>query len=106
MTGFASDGLARNFLAGQWREGDGGQRLAVEDPATLDTVADAALAGEQTLARALETARACFERGDLADMRPAARVAMLHRIAREIRAIADEGGLFRGDRLRVRRLRL
>ncbi|PSL15103.1 aldehyde dehydrogenase (NAD+) [Shimia abyssi] len=86
-----SDGLARNFLAGAWVEGDGGARIAVEDPGTEEHFADCALAGEATLAKALEAARVSFERGDLADMQPSARSRMMVRVASEIRAIADEG---------------
>jgi aldehyde dehydrogenase (NAD+) len=91
MSGFPKDGLARNFLAGRWAEGDGGAFITIEDPGTQEHLADCACAQEQSLARALEAARASFERGDLADMRPANRAALLRRIAVEIRAVADEG---------------
>ncbi|MFW8595177.1 aldehyde dehydrogenase family protein [Cribrihabitans neustonicus] len=93
MSGFLSDGLARNFLAGQWAEGDAGRRIAVADPGTETHVADCALAGEESLARALEAARASFERGDLSAMRPAARGRMMQRVAAEIRGIAAEGAV-------------
>ena len=86
-----TDGLTRNFLAGAWVEGDAGASLAVIDPATEDQVADCAVAGEDTLAQALQAGRASFERGDLADMQPSARGQLLLRIASEIRALADEG---------------
>ncbi|ATG45499.1 aldehyde dehydrogenase (plasmid) [Phaeobacter piscinae] len=91
MSDFLRDGLARNYLAGSWVEGDGGARLAVEDPGTAQDFADAAMAGEATLARALEAARASYERGDLADLQPSARGRLLLRVAREIRAIKAEG---------------
>jgi aldehyde dehydrogenase (NAD+) len=91
VSGFQQDGLARNFLAGRWTEGDGGKFIAIEDPGTQEHLADCACAQEQSLARALEAARASFERGDLAGMRPADRAALLRRIAVEIRAVADEG---------------
>jgi aldehyde dehydrogenase (NAD+) len=92
VSALIADGLARNFLAGDWVEGDGSARLAVEDPATEETVADCALAGEATLARALDAARASFDRGDLADMRPRDRATLLRRIAEEIRGLKTEGG--------------
>ncbi|MFS4583515.1 aldehyde dehydrogenase family protein [Phaeobacter sp. C3_T13_0] len=91
MSEFLSDGLARNYVAGSWAEGDRGAVIAVEDPGTAEHFADAAQAGEVTLANALESARQSFERGDLADMQPSARGRMLLRVAREIRAIAAEG---------------
>lgn len=87
------DGLVRNYLAGQWVEGDAGARMAVEDPGNLDHVGDCAIASDDSLQRALDAARACADRGDLADMAPAARGQMMLRIASEIRAIADEGAM-------------
>lgn len=91
MSEFFKDGLARNFVAGDWVEGDEGARISVEDPGLETPVGDCALAGEASLAKALEGARQSFERGDLADMAPAARGRLMLRIAQEIRAIADEG---------------
>lgn len=91
MNAFIADGLARNFVAGEWVEGDGGAMIAVTDPGSEEHVADCAQAGEQSLARALDTARASFERGDLADLKPAARVRLMLRIACEIRRLAVEG---------------
>ncbi|MGB3146842.1 MAG: aldehyde dehydrogenase family protein [Paracoccaceae bacterium] len=91
MSDLLKDGLARNFVAGQWREGDGGACLAVEDPATEETVADCALAGEASLGAALEAARASADRGDLADMLPRDRATLLRRIAGEIRALKPDG---------------
>ncbi|MQY43861.1 aldehyde dehydrogenase family protein [Epibacterium sp. SM1969] len=93
MSDFLKDGLARNYLAGSWVEGDAGAHLAVEDPGNLDHVADCAKAGEETLAHALNAARTSFERGDLADMAPSERARLMLRIAGEIRNIADEGAL-------------
>jgi len=91
MTGFVRDGLARNYLAGAWVEGDGGAKIAVEDPGLAEHLADCAQAGEATLAKALEAARASVERGDLANMQPSARGRLLLGVAREIRGIAAEG---------------
>lgn len=91
MTDFLKDGLVRNYLAGSWVEGDQGAALAVEDPGNLDHVADCAQAGEASLAQALEAARTSFDRGDLADLRPADRGRLMIRIAQEIRAIATDG---------------
>lgn len=91
MSDFVKDGLVRNFLAGSWVEGDGGATLAVEDPGNQEHVADCALAGEASLAHALEAARSSFERGDLADLNPSVRGRLMIRVASEIRALAEEG---------------
>ncbi|MES0864280.1 aldehyde dehydrogenase family protein [Ruegeria sp. SCPT10] len=91
MSDFIKDGLARNFLAGQWVEGDAGAVIAIEDPGNEEHVADCAQAGEASLTQALEAARASFERGDLADMQPSARGRLMIGIAAEIRGIAGEG---------------
>jgi len=91
MSDFINDGLARNFLAGEWVEGDNGDVVAVEDPGNEEHVADCAKAGEATLAKALHAARTSFERGDLADMQPSSRGRLMLRVAAEIRGIAAEG---------------
>ncbi|MFY0616501.1 aldehyde dehydrogenase family protein [Shimia sp.] len=91
MNALLQDGLARNYVAGSWQEGDGGGVIAVEDPGLEEHMADSAQAGEESLAQALEAARTSFDRGDLADMKPAARGRLMGRIAQEIRALADEG---------------
>lgn len=91
MNDFANDGLARNFLAGSWAEGDGGAVSLVEDPGLEEHMVDCAQAGKESLSRALAAARASFDRGDLADMNPHARCQLMQRIAAEVRAIADEG---------------
>ena len=84
-------GLTKNFLGGKWIEGDQGAYLAVQDPATEDTIADCALAGEATLAKALELAQASRDRGDLSSMPPSDRATLMRRIATEIRNLIPEG---------------
>ncbi|MEO7468689.1 MAG: aldehyde dehydrogenase family protein [Sphingobium limneticum] len=79
----------QNFLAGKWVDGD--SVLAVEDPATGETVADAPIAGERSLSAALDAARASADRGDLANMVPHRRADMMRRIAQEIRNLAADG---------------
>ena len=93
MNSMITDGLARNFLAGNWVEGDQQAKISVEDPATLEIIADCALASEQNLDTALVDARDCFSRGDLADMLPIKRADLMRQIAHEIRALKSEGGL-------------
>ena len=93
MSDFLKDGLARNFLAGSWVDGDKGASIAVEDPGNQNHVADCARAGEETVGKALDAARASFERGDLADMNPAERGRLMIRIGQEIRNISGEGAV-------------
>jgi aldehyde dehydrogenase (NAD+) len=91
VSDFIKDGLARNFLAGKWVEGDKNERISIEDPGNSTHLADCALAGDETLGKALDAAKASFARGDLADMHPRKRATLMARIATEIRGIADEG---------------
>lgn len=91
MSAFIKDGLARNFVAGQWVEGENGDIITVSDPGDDSHVADCAKAGDAQLGAALDAAQVSFERGDLVEMKPQARAALMHRIAGEIRNIADEG---------------
>lgn len=91
MNSFIGDGLARNFLAGAWVEGDGGERIAVEDPGKAEHLADCAVAGAESLGKALDAARTSFERGDLTNMRPRERATLMFRIAAEVRNVAREG---------------
>ncbi|MGP7795655.1 aldehyde dehydrogenase family protein [Sphingomonas sp. CLY1604] len=79
----------RNFLAGRWVDGDA--VLAVEDPATGETVAEAPVAGDRTLAVALDAARASVDRGDMSSIVPHRRADLMRRIAREIREVTAEG---------------
>ncbi|ANU06449.1 aldehyde dehydrogenase family protein [Paraurantiacibacter namhicola] len=88
---FAADGLARNFVAGEWRGGDGGESIAVEDPASEERVLDAAIAGSESLDVAIGAAKDCVARGAISDMLPAERAALLRRIAAEIRTLAQKG---------------
>lgn len=79
----------QNYLAGRWVDGDA--VLPVEDPATGEVFAEAPLAGEATMAQALEAARASADRGDMSHMKPQARADLMRAVAREIRALSDEG---------------
>jgi len=83
--------LVRNFVAGEWQEGDDNASIKVEDPATGEIITYCALASDETLERALKGARQCFENGDLKNLSPLAKATLLRRVAFEIRKIADEG---------------
>ncbi len=89
---FIENGVVLNYVAGEWRDGDEGKRIAVEDPATGELVANCALASDESLAIALNGARQSFIQGDIRHLRPMDKALLMRRIAAEIRNIVDEGG--------------
>ena len=91
MKTLIQNNLVRNFVAGKWQEGDDNASIAVEDPATGETITYCALASDKSLNDALKGARSCFESGDLQNLGPLGKAALLRNIAIEIRKIADEG---------------
>ncbi len=77
------------FIAGQWVEAADGARLDVISPLkgqVLTTIADA---GVQDVNRAVQAARAAFDRGDWSNMPPVARKRVMMRIADLIDANAE-----------------
>ena len=62
------DGLASNYLADYWVEGDGAAAIAVEDPGFEENFADCAKTGEDSFAQELKAARTSLEPGDLANV--------------------------------------
>lgn len=77
-----------NFIAGEWV--DAQESIQVYDPATGNVFASIACATEDDVERAILAARECVESGVLTDCRPAKRAELMHRIATEIRLIAEE----------------
>ena len=61
MKTLIQNNLVRNFVAGKWQEGDDNASIAVEDPATGETITYCALASDKSLNDALKGARSCFE---------------------------------------------
>ncbi|MGE4570286.1 MAG: aldehyde dehydrogenase family protein, partial [Gammaproteobacteria bacterium] len=91
MNNLIKNNLVRNFVAGQWQEGDNEESIAVEDPATGEVITYCALASDKSLSQALLGARQSFESGVIKDMRPVDRAKLLANIAIEIRKLVDEG---------------
>ena len=85
----AIEPLWRSFIGGRWC-GDG-QRLAVEDPATGETVAETVLAGRAEVDQAVQAARECHRSRALSGPRPAQRLELMLRIAAEIRGLTEHG---------------
>jgi len=78
----------RNWIDGEWVDGGAG-RLAVEDPATGETVYEHACADAGDVARAVASARACHESGALTRMRPMERGRLVQEMGRWIAGRAD-----------------
>jgi len=79
----------RNHIGGQWVDGSAG-RIAIEDPASGDQLAECALGGIDDIDRAVAAARACHEAGALAGMRPGERGRMVQDMGRWLEAHGDE----------------
>ena len=79
----------RNYIDGAFADGSAG-RLAIEDPATGETVAEQALADAGDVDRAVAAARRCHESGALTDLRPVERGRMVRRIGEILLARIDE----------------
>ncbi|WP_127600553.1 aldehyde dehydrogenase family protein [Nitratireductor alexandrii] len=71
----------QNYIAGNWVDGGAG-RIAVDDPATGDTLAEQACADAGDVERAVAAAKACHRSGVLTAMRPVLR-------GRMVRAMGD-----------------
>jgi len=79
----------RNYVDGAWIDGDAG-RLAVEDPAAGETLAEQALADAADVDRAVAAAARCHAGGALTDLRPCDRGRMVRRMGDWLRDHLDE----------------
>lgn len=89
MTG-RTRALWLNFIDGEWADAADGRRIAVENPATGETVSEAACGGSAEIDRAVAAARRAFESRVLLKMTPSARGEMMFEIARQLETLADE----------------
>lgn len=80
----------RLLINGEWVGACAGKTLAVFDPATGREICRVAEAGAEDVERAVVAARAAFESGPWPDMSPAAREAMLWKLADLIERHAGE----------------
>ncbi|MDP6346380.1 MAG: aldehyde dehydrogenase family protein, partial [Alphaproteobacteria bacterium] len=79
----------QNYIDGAWVDGGGG-RIAVEDPASGETLAEVARADGGDVDRAVAAARRAFESRYLQDLRPAERGQLMFEIAEKVAGMADE----------------
>lgn len=63
----------QNFIGGHWRDGAGGERIAVENPATGEQLAEVARATPADVDAAVGAARRCVEDRSLVGLKPADR---------------------------------
>jgi aldehyde dehydrogenase (NAD+) len=82
----------RNYIGGQWCDGEDGRRLSVDDPATAMPVAEVALAGAGDVDAAVAAARECVEARALTRMRPAERCRAMLNVSRHLSHRAEEIG--------------
>src|SRR5450759_2690373 len=80
----------QNFIGGEWVDGATGERIAVENPATGEKIADVARAVPADVDRAVAAARRAFDSRTLWEMRPAERGQMMFDVARHLTAMTDE----------------
>jgi len=78
-----------NYVGGRWIDGGAGT-IAVEDPATGETLAKQALADTGDVNRAIAAARACHESGALSGLRPVERGRMVRRMGEYLLDKIDE----------------
>ncbi len=83
----------QNFIGGKWVDGARGRRIAVENPATAEPIAEIARAEVEDVDRAVAAARRSFEAGALTGLRPAERAALMFRIAAELERLTEEVAL-------------
>ncbi len=80
----------QNYIDGECCDAASGERLAIEDPATEETIAEVALAGARDVDTAVAAARRCVNSRQLVGMRPMDRGRMVIEMGRKLRERADE----------------
>lgn len=79
----------QNYIDKQWV--DSSESIDIENPATTEIIGSIALANQQTVNQAVNAARRCADSGVLTECRPVVRANWLYAIAKEIRAMGNEG---------------
>ncbi|MFB9355275.1 aldehyde dehydrogenase family protein [Sneathiella chinensis] len=80
----------QNYIDGQWVDGVDGERIAIENPATAEHIADVARATQADVDLAVAAARRCYNSRELYNMRPTNRGILMFEIARHLTEMADE----------------
>ena len=80
----------QNFIGGEWVDGATGERIAVENPATGEQIAEVARAVPADVDRAVAAARGVFDSRVLWEMRPSERGQIMLEVARQLTAMTEE----------------
>jgi len=80
----------QNFINGKWVDGSTAGRIAVDNPATGEIIAEVAEATEDDVNSAVAAARACYVSRALARITPAQRLQMMMRVAAYLRSHSEE----------------
>jgi len=80
----------QNYIDGRWTDGQGGGRIALENPATAEPLAEIAEATAADVDLAVAAARRAFNDRILVNMRPSARGQLMFEIARHLTEMADD----------------
>ncbi len=80
----------QSYIGGQWVNGSGDGRIAVENPATGEQLAEVARAGREDVDGAVAAARACVQARTLWDMRPADRGRLVTGIGRALDSMEED----------------
>jgi aldehyde dehydrogenase (NAD+)/betaine-aldehyde dehydrogenase len=83
----------QHHIDGRWVDAEGGDVIAVENPATGQVIAEVARATAADVDLAVDAARRAFASRVLIDMRPSERGAMLLEVARHFRDLTEEVAL-------------
>ncbi len=78
----------QHFINGEWLDAEGGETMAVDDPATEEIIAQVPAGDERDVARAVETAKRAF--GEWRWLSANARAELLHEAAHKTRAHWDD----------------
>ncbi len=79
----------QNYINGNWVDGGAG-RLAVDNPATGEILAEQALADRADIDRAVQAAKACHQSGALSSLRPVERGRMVQKMGQYLLDNIDE----------------
>ncbi len=80
----------QNHIGGKWVDASDGQRLAIEDPATEETIAEVALAEARDVDAAVAAARQCVDSRALVGRRPMERGRMVIEMGCKLRERSEE----------------
>ncbi|MCG2633592.1 MAG: aldehyde dehydrogenase family protein [Gammaproteobacteria bacterium] len=78
------------FIGGDWVDAADGERIAVENPATGQTISEIAAAAQADVDHAVAAARSAFESRVLQEMRPSLRAELMLEVAALLKTRADQ----------------